>query len=74
MLIAKADSGASNHYLRTANQQVLQNLRPTPYGPTVMLPDSRSIQATHKGILPLSHSLSTKSKTHISLMVLQIHH
>ena len=61
--IAKADNGGSSHYYRTADAQVLQDMCPTPYGPTVMLPDSSSIQATHKGILLLSQSLSTVSKT-----------
>ena len=60
---AKADSGASSHYFRTADAHALSNLSPTPYGPTVMLPDNKVIQATHKGLLPFHHSLSTKSKT-----------
>ena len=61
--MAKADSGASSHYFRTADTQALQDLCPTPYGPTVKLPDCSSIQVTHKGILLLSQSLSTVSKT-----------
>jgi hypothetical protein len=62
-ILAKADSGASSHYFRKADQNVLSNLRATPAGPTVMLPDSSHVQATQSGILPLHHSLSTTAKT-----------
>jgi hypothetical protein len=62
-IFAKADSGASSHYLMPQDQASLMNLRPTPFGPTVMLPDSTNIQATHSGQLPLHHSFSMKAKT-----------
>ena len=41
----------------------LSNLGATPFGPNVMLPDSTHVQATHSGLLPLHHSLSTTAKT-----------
>jgi hypothetical protein len=45
---------------------VLSNVKATPSGPSVMLPDSTNIQATHSGQLPLHHSLSsTATKAHI---------
>jgi hypothetical protein len=46
------------------DQTALTNLRPTPFGPTVMLPHSTNIQATHSGQKPLlQHSFSAKAKT-----------
>jgi hypothetical protein len=62
-ILAKADSGASSHDFREADQNVLSNLRATPFGPTVMLPDSTHVQATQSGLLPLHRSLSKTAKT-----------
>jgi hypothetical protein len=62
-VIAKANSGASSHYFKPSDQTVLRQLRATPFGPTVMLPDSTLIQARHAGLLPLPSTLSTKAKT-----------
>jgi hypothetical protein len=45
------------------DQTALTNLRPTPFGPTVMLPNSTTIQATHAGQLPFHPSFSDKAKT-----------
>jgi hypothetical protein len=45
------------------DQTALTNLQPTPFGPTVMLPDSTNIQATHSGQLSLHPSFSAKAKT-----------
>jgi hypothetical protein len=45
------------------DQTALTMLRPTPFGPTVVLPDSTHIQATHSGLLPFHRSLSDKAKT-----------
>jgi hypothetical protein len=45
------------------DQIALLNLRPTPFGPTVMLPDSTNIQATHSGQLPLHPSFSAQATT-----------
>jgi hypothetical protein len=42
---------------------VLTNLQTTPFGPTVMLPNSTNIQATHSGQLPFHPSFSEKAKT-----------
>jgi hypothetical protein len=44
------------------DQQILTNLQATPFGPTVMLPDSSNIQATHSGQLPFHPSFSEKAK------------
>ena len=62
-ILAKADSGASSYYFRTQDQLALTNIRHTPCGPSVLLPDSTTIQATHTGHLQLHPSLSTKAQT-----------
>jgi hypothetical protein len=62
-IVAKADSGASNHYFKQADMKALTEIRSSPFRPSVLLPDSTQIQATHSGTLPLHHSLSTKAKT-----------
>jgi hypothetical protein len=63
-ILAKADSGASSHYFMSKDQTILTDLRTTPFGPTVMLPNSTSnIQATHLGQLPFHPSFSEKAKT-----------
>ena len=42
-ILAKADSGTSSHYFREIeDQNVLSNIRATPFGPTVMLPDKKN--------------------------------
>jgi hypothetical protein len=63
IILAKADSGASSHYFKPSDRTDLSALRSTPFEPTVMLPDSTNIQATHAGLLPLNSSLSTTAKT-----------
>jgi hypothetical protein len=63
IIFAKADSGASSHYFKPSDRTVLSSLRSTPFGPTVMLPDSTNIQATHAGQLPLHSSLSKTATT-----------
>ena len=62
-ILAKADSGTSSYHFRETDQNVLSDLRASPFVPTVMLPDSTNIQATHSGQLPLHHSLSKTAKT-----------
>jgi hypothetical protein len=63
-LIVKADSGASNHYFRKKkDQHIIWNLKTTPFGPAVLLPDSTAIHATHSGQLPLHPSFSEKATT-----------
>jgi hypothetical protein len=45
------------------DRHALSNIHPTPFGPSVMLPNSTNIQATHTGQLSFHSSLSTKAKT-----------
>ena len=48
----KADSGASNHYLKDSHIHALKNVAPLLDGPRVMLPNEATIKATHSGNLP----------------------
>jgi hypothetical protein len=66
-ILAKVDSGASNHYSKPQDQHVLSKVHATPFGPTVVLPGSKHIQATHSGQLPLHLSFSGKAKKAHSL-------
>ena len=68
VVLAKADSGASQHYLCPKDAKVLTNLHSTFPGPIVHLPDNSTIQATHKGGLPLKHGTAlppAATKTHV---------
>lgn len=60
-IIAKADSGASQHYFRAQDANALQHKIPTK-GPTVYLPDMSQISAHSKGELPLK-AISSSAKT-----------
>ena len=64
--MAKADSGATSHYIRIADSVCLKNK--TSYnGPAVLLPDAGSILPTHKGQLSLSKKLSKRAQTATAL-------
>ena len=45
-----------------SDQSALSNVHATPFGPTVMLPNSTHIQATHSGQLPFHASISDRAK------------
>ncbi len=62
--IFKADSGASQHYIRATDAHILQNSCPVA-GPSVYLPDMEKITATHKGFLPISNLTSTATQAHV---------
>jgi hypothetical protein len=62
-IIAKADSGVSNHYFKEQDAKAITNLRPTPWGPSVVLPDSTTIQATYSSQLLLHPNLSKNATT-----------
>ena len=59
----KPDTGASSHYLRTTDSNVLNDIRITPVGPVVTLPDLSNIQAKAEGQLQLHPCLSKKATT-----------
>ena len=60
--IAKLDSGASKHYIKTNHQNNLCHLQPLNNGPIAILPDATTVQASHKGTCPLHDNLSTTAK------------
>ena len=60
--IFKADSGASQHYIRNEDKSMLKNLQFLSNGPKVTLPNCDIIQANETGQLPLPDILSDKSK------------
>ena len=67
-IIAKADTGASQHYFRNQDTPALKNLQAISFGPVVNLQDSTPIQARQKGHISLHPSLSE----HAPLMFLII--
>ena len=62
-IIAKGDSGASRHYFKPSDANVLQNISPAT-DVKVILPDNSELTSTHKGLLPiLSNEISQQAKT-----------
>ena len=61
-VIAKADSGASKHYIREEDKNILCDIKNDPHGPTVQLPNDATITSTESGFLPLTSDLSTTAK------------
>ena len=62
-VVAKADSGATKHYFRPQDSNILKNLHQIEGGTPVHLPDGSAIQTTHQGNLPLSTELSLTAIT-----------
>ena len=62
MSYAKGDSGASQHYITQADQHLLHSKESTS-DQNVLLPNNQNITSTEKGLLPLSHELTTKACT-----------
>ena len=60
-VIAKGDSGATNHYWRTEDAHVLVNRRKCS-GPKVSFPNNETTTATEVGELPISNKLSKRAK------------
>ena len=58
---AKADSGASRHYMKESDQHVLTNISSSP-GPTVYLPDNNTMTSMKAGDLPFPSILSSSAK------------
>lgn len=61
--MAKADSGASRHYIRTQDTPVLNNVQPTSNGPLVNLPNNSTIKAEHIGHLPFDSTQISPTAT-----------
>ena len=64
--MAKGDTGATNHYWRSQDKNILKNRKKGPEI-AVQLPDSNIITSSEIGDLPLSSSLSQKAKQAIVL-------
>ena len=62
MVIAKADSGASDHYIRMKDANILSDLKNIA-SKAIIIPDGSTIQATQSGILPFAPELSQRAKT-----------
>ena len=60
-VIAKGDSGATNHYWRPEDKHVLDEIKKDT-SIKVTLPNSQGIQSTDKGTLPISKYLSKKAQ------------
>ena len=65
-LIAKLDSGASQHYITKKHIDILQNKIPLQNGPIAMLPNKTVIKADTQGLLPLHNSLTTVGQKALS--------
>ena len=63
-LFLKADSGASQHYIRPQDMNMLQDIQQVA-GPSVYLPDMTKITADQCGFLPIQNISSTARKAHI---------
>ena len=61
IVIAKADSGATANYWREEDIKCLTNIKPI-VGPSVQLPNGKSIQSNQEGYLHLSNDLNTVTK------------
>ena len=62
--IAKADSGATNHYFRPNDSSTLEHVSPAN-GPQIMLPNNMSLTATNVGLLPIKHLTPKGRRAHI---------
>ena len=60
VIVAKADSGASQHYFREKDSVCLNNII-AESGPTITLPDGGSLESKEVGNLPIE-GLSKKTK------------
>ena len=61
-VVAKGDSGASDHYVCFADRHFLTNICSIPAVP-ITIPNGDSITATHTGHLPLHPAISDWAKT-----------
>ena len=60
VVLAKGDSGASDHYFRPEDQHCLSDLRAVK-SPPIMLPDHTTLQGSEMGTLPFDPGISQKA-------------
>ena len=65
-IVAKGDSGASNHCVRPQDSHILNDTI-IEHGPAVQQPDNSTLKSSGSGQLPLSDQLSTNAKKAIAL-------
>ena len=59
----KPDTGASSHYFKATDSEVLSDVKPTLQGPVVTLPNLATIQAKAEGQLNIHPSLTKQATT-----------
>ena len=59
----KADSGASRHYIRQSDTNILQQIKTITDGPCVSLPDNTVMTGTQQGYLPLDRTSLSPNAT-----------
>ena len=67
-IIAKGDSGASSHYIRPQDADVMSNIT-TQRSEEVTQPDSTTMIIEHVGQLPMHPTLSDQAKKAISYKI-----
>ena len=60
--VAKPDTGVSRHYFKSSDTHVLTNLEPVINGPSVLLPNGSSVQATSKGTISINNQLNLEAQ------------
>ena len=70
IIIAKGDSGATNHCIRPQDEAFLKNTKPNSTI-KVTLPNAKAISSTTQGELSLHHTISKQGRNAIILLQLQ---
>ena len=66
MIVAKADSAATNHYWRDADLQSLTNIQ-NYAGPSVTLLNNENIFSKEQGLIPISKQFGVTARTATNL-------
>ena len=59
----KVDSGASRHFIREEDRNILKQLKTVDKGPRAVLPNKKSISPTHTGALSLHQRISRNASS-----------
>ena len=65
--MAKADTGATKHYIKCEDESILTDIQPVVNGPEVKQPDCTTLKITKRGFLPFHPSL-TNTATQASVL------
>ena len=67
------DSGASQHFIKSAQTDLLKNVKIVNNGPNIQLPNKETLQVSHEGQIKLFNTLpSTAQKAYITKLNQQI--